>query len=136
MLTEILPEWMRRRVEQGTAHHDWIAFPQEFLDAIPQQGPPCELCGTPTEKTYIPHSMGPWPKGLIVSTWEMPAYQCLGEVEPCASYEKPTVVYLCKEGTQMMLSLVRKLLDVVEADLEGVSQVDESLRVRSASNEE
>ena len=126
MFTEIIPEWMRQQVEQGKAHHGWIAFPPGFVEAVPQLGPPCEFCGAPTQKVLTPHSMGPYPKGLVVTTAEMPSYQCLGKIEPCASLEKPTVEYISRDGALNMLVLVRELLEA-EEDTLGVSYVDTAL---------
>ncbi len=126
MLAEIKPEWIRQWVEQGKAHHDWIAFPPGFVEAVPQIGSPCEFCGTPTQKVLITHSMGPYPKGLIVTTTEMPAYQCLGKVDPCASYEYQPVD-ISREGLLKMRTLLRELLQA-EGDTRGVSNIDESLK--------
>lgn len=119
---------MRKRIEQGTAHHDWLALPQEIIDTPPKELPPCMICGSPTERITVDHSMGPYPNGLIVTVAELPAYRCLGTSEFCSTIPvEERSVSLSNMAIHEMLSLVCELLDG-EGDMRGTQIVDSALR--------
>lgn len=125
MFTEIVPEWMRQRVEQGTARHDWIALSPEFSDGLREEGLPCFFCGEQTKKVFQPLTMGPYPGGLIVTVTNMPFYECPGADEPCTG--DPTA-YASFEGLREALVRTRALLEVVDKDTEAVAHIEQSLQ--------